>query len=109
MAVFFTSPSRTPALHSALSDALRTDPQQVGDIDAKASALVNQIQQEVPKPQLSGPRVIAASVLLALLVIGVVFTAHDPALASLNATLLHSFELAFGIFLGMLGGEAAAA
>jgi hypothetical protein len=50
-------------------------------------------------------RLIFATVILAAIFAGCIYTAHDEKLADLYKLLLHSFELLLGAFIGILTGE----
>ena len=59
------------------------------------------------RPQLVWGRVVAAGVVLLVILGAGLYAGTVPALDAWNKALLHAFEVLLGLFVGLLGGEAA--
>jgi len=107
MGVFFSTTVGTPVLKSALETALKIQPDTVKDFDQHASAMAAQVQEQLPKAQLSWGRLGVAVAMLALFGGLGIWSATIPSLDAWSKMFLHSFEVLFGGVIGLLGVESA--
>jgi hypothetical protein len=122
MAIFISS---SPALKSPLEDVSPVLPLQTvlpsrkSAKTTKSSKSTDLLFQDLRKTsehtksrEYSKPKIFRFRILMAVLFLIVLLAANLISayfnLEALSATLLHSFELLFGIFLGLIGGELAA-
>jgi hypothetical protein len=106
MAIFFKSRPSQLLLSSAIEDALITTPPKPADVKQEAATRLVKVTTQM-KPQLIWPRLgVAIALLVALVAGGLYASAHQ--LDTWNTAFIHSFELVFGLVVGLLGGEASA-
>lgn len=107
MGIFFEK-SSDEALRDKLEAALTRDPALIGDPRIAAAEMARAVRSAATAApaRIVWPRVIAAFTIVVLLGVAGIATASNPAWASWNTMFLHSFELAFGLVIGTLGGEA---
>lgn len=107
MAIFFKAKTVSPAISSALQDALKADPKQISNLEQEAANLATIVVQQVsgPGPLNWGRLGFTTLFLLVILAAGIYADLHN--LEAWSKMLLHSFQILLGIAVGLLGGEAA--
>ena len=108
MGIFFEKAS-DDALREKLESAHARDPMQIGDVRIAAAEMARSVRSAATAAptRIIWSRLIAALTIVLVLGVAGLATATNPAWDGWNAMFLHSFELAFGIVIGTLGGEAA--
>ena len=74
---------------------------------APAGAKAAAVASAAGRPQLVWGRVVVAGVVLLVILGAGLYAGTVPALDAWNKALLHAFEVLLGLFVGVVGGEAA--